>query len=218
MDAKEIELRGKALTKAFVGGDPPSTLLGILGDLRTRVSATEELLRSTRIGVIVNKVKQHKDPEVARNAGELVSKWRVDVRKAGAGSSAAAKGSGNDKSATANGSARSPTGNGSGGGGGGGGGGGVGVGENGSKTKTKSSVPPDQRSAKADKVDVNVTGNATRDNCLRLMYDGLALMTEECRWHSTFFRHTLCQLLRPEPLSYFLSCHEDHGQPSQACR
>ena len=175
MDAKEIELRGKALTKAFVGGDPPSTLLGILSDLRTRVSATEELLRSTRIGVIVNKVKQHKDPEVARNAGELVSKWRVDVRKAGASSSAASKGSGGDRSVSANGSAGSPAGNGAGGGGGG-------SGENGTKPKTKSSVPPDQRSAKADKVDVNVTGNATRDNCLRLMYDGLALMTEKCRF------------------------------------
>ena len=165
MDAKEIELRGKAITKAFVGGEPPSTLLGLLEDLKTRVSATEELLRSTRIGVIVNKVKQHKDPEVARNAGELVSKWRVDVRKAGA-TSHASRSSGDDKHGTANGSATTTAGNGN--------------TDNKPKTKTKSTVPPDQRSAKADKVDVNVTGNATRDQCLRLMYDGLAQMTEEC--------------------------------------
>lgn len=172
MDAKEVELRGKAVTKALTGGDPPSTLLSLLDELKKGVVASEELLRSTRIGVTVNKLKTHKDPAVARQAGELVSKWRADIKKAGTASgSSTPKGS----SATANGKASpAPT---------------ASPApaakaqqqqqQQGAKAKAKLGVAPENRSSKADGINTDVTGNKTRDNCVKLMYDGLAHMSSD---------------------------------------
>jgi transcription elongation factor S-II len=44
--------------------------------------------------------------------------------------------------------------------------------------KKKHDVPADKRNHKTDKVKYQVTGNEARDNCVRLMYDGLAFMSE----------------------------------------
>ena len=155
MDAKEVELKGKAITKAFASGDPPPVILGLLDELRKGVQASEEILRSTKIGVTVNKLRQHKDPNVTRQASELVAKWRIDVKKN------AAAGSGTSTPKVQNGlssPARSPA---------------------PAKMKAKHNVPPEKRNAKVDKVDTKVTGSPTRDNCLKLMYDGLAFMSED---------------------------------------
>jgi transcription elongation factor S-II len=43
----------------------------------------------------------------------------------------------------------------------------------------KSTVDPAKRNSKADKINTDVTGNQTRDACVKLMYDGLAFMSEE---------------------------------------
>lgn len=69
MDAKEIELRGKAIAKAMQESEPSSSLLKLLGDLKTGVHATEDILRQTRIGVTINRLRTHKDPAVQRAAG-----------------------------------------------------------------------------------------------------------------------------------------------------
>ena len=42
-------------------------------------------------------------------------------------------------------------------------------------------VDPEKRNSKADEVETAVTGNQTRDGCVKLMYDGLAFMSEESR-------------------------------------
>src|SRR5437870_30810 len=81
MDAKEIELKSKALTKAAVSGEPSANLIALLKDLQKGVRPTEDLLRSTKIGIIVNKLKQHKSPDVARLSSEIVSRWRNEVNK-----------------------------------------------------------------------------------------------------------------------------------------
>ncbi|KAF2808531.1 transcription elongation factor S-II [Mytilinidion resinicola] len=154
MDAKEVELRGKAITKSYAAGDPSSTLLDLLKGLREGVRATEDLLRSTRIGVTVNKLRQHKDPTVAKQANELVGKWKTDVRKAASGSATPKAANGIASPAPAVQSSTPP------------------------KIK-KHNVAPENRSHKTDKVDWKVTGNDTRDNCVRLMYDGLAHMSED---------------------------------------
>jgi len=154
MDAKEVELRGKAITKAYAAGDPSSVLLGLLKGLREGVRASEDLLRSTRIGVTVNKLRQHKDPAVAKQSTELVNKWKTDVRKAASGSATPKTTNGTASPAPAAPFAAPP------------------------KTK-KHNVAPESRSHKTDKVDWKLTGNDTRDNCVRLMYDGLAHMSED---------------------------------------
>ena len=149
MEVKDVEAKSKLLQKATGAGEPPANIIKILNDLKTGVVATEDLLRSTKIGVVVNKSKQHKNPDVARLASEIVSKWRNDVNK--------------QKSATpvkrANGTA-SPA-------------------STTAPEKSKSSVPPDQRTWKKDGVEITRTGDKTRDNCIGLIYDGLCHMSEE---------------------------------------
>jgi transcription elongation factor S-II len=120
-----------------------------LNDLKNGVVATEDLLRSTKIGVVVNKSKQHKNPDVARLASEIVSKWRNDVNK--------------QKSATpvkrANGTSSPAPSTGS---------------EKAKDERTSRSTELEERRG-----DIARTGEKTRDNCIGLIYDGLCHMSED---------------------------------------
>ncbi|KAL1960698.1 hypothetical protein VTO42DRAFT_6528 [Malbranchea cinnamomea] len=157
MDAKEIETKAKALTKAVSAGESPTTVVGLLKSLQKGVKPTEDLLRSTKIGIIVNKLKQHKSPEVARLASEIVSKWRSEINKQkGSPPSDSPKSTPNGSSTPVS-TAAAPA----------------------SDNTSKSTVPPDKRSWKADGVDIAVTGNKTRDSCVGLLYDGLCLNSTE---------------------------------------
>lgn len=161
MEVKEIELKSKALTKAATSGEPPQNLIAILKELRTGVKPTEDLLRSTKIGIVVNKLKQHKAPDVARLSSEIVSKWRNEVNKQKATGSPASQRSSHSPKNTPNGTSPAATGNG------------------GSDKAAKSSVPPDKRSWKADQVNTSQTQNRNRDSCIGLMYDGLCFNSTE---------------------------------------
>ncbi|MCJ1352427.1 MAG: RNA polymerase II elongation factor [Icmadophila ericetorum] len=155
MDAKEINEKSKALMKATQAGESPSIIIGILKELKTGVVASEDVLRSTKIGVTVNKSKIHKNPEVARLAAEIVRKWRDDIAKQKGISTTPANakpGRSTPKRGTAS---PAPT------------------FEKSKPTSTAPSVPPDQRTWKKDKIDTAKTGQATRDSCIGLMYDGL---------------------------------------------
>jgi transcription elongation factor S-II len=161
MDAKEIELKSKALTKAATSGELPSTIIAILQELQKGVRPTEDLLRSTRVGIIVNKLKQHKSPDVARLSSEIVSKWRSEVNKQKAsGSPATSRRSSGSPRPAPNGAASpmsvTPT-----------------------DKMSKLSVPPDKRDWKADGVDINVTSRKVRDGCIGLLYNGLCHNTTE---------------------------------------
>ncbi|GES57639.1 transcription elongation factor S-II [Aspergillus terreus] len=162
MDAKEIELKAKALTKAATQNEPAANIVALLKELQKGVKATEDLLRSTRVGIIVNKFKQHKAPEVARLSSEIVSKWRNEVnkQKATGSPSASQRSSGSPRpqpnGTTASSPAATP-----------------------SDKTSKLSVPPDKRTWKADGIDVNQTANRIRDSCIGLMYDGLCLNSTE---------------------------------------
>ena len=175
LEPKDVQRLGADLVKAVSASEPTDVMLSILTSLRTGVTATEDLLRTTKIGITVNKYKVHSTPEVARAAAECVAKWRRDVK-----TNAAA---GGEKGAGKAGKSGSPAGkaeakveaNGSGAGGKAAEG----------KKEFKTSVPLDKRTSVTDKVDTEVTGNAIRDNCLKLMYDGLANMSEECESSSS---------------------------------
>ncbi|KAI9927848.1 hypothetical protein ASPWEDRAFT_557759 [Aspergillus wentii DTO 134E9] len=162
MDAKEIELKTKALTKAATQNEPAANILALLKELQKGVKASEDLLRSTRVGIIVNKFKQHKSADVARLSSEIVSKWRNEVNKqkaSGSPATASQRSSGSPRPArngTASPAAATP-----------------------SDKTSKLSVPPDKRTWKADKVDINQTSNRIRDSCIGLMYDGLCLGSTE---------------------------------------
>lgn len=164
MNPKEIELRGKAIGKAVQENEPSSSILKLLNDLKTGVPhATEDLLRSTRIGVTINRLRQHKDPAVQRLATELVGKWRDEVKKQPKKGGASAP-----SSKPANGAASSPAPPPS----------GTASPAPATQAKKKHDVAPDKRNYKTDKVKYQVTGSDARDNCVRLMYDGLAFMSE----------------------------------------
>jgi transcription elongation factor S-II len=159
LDRKAVEAKGKELTKAAAGGEGSAVIVPLLSQLRNGVQATEELLRSTRIGMIVNRLKAHKDPAVQTTASEIVAKWKADVKKTGSGASTPRP--------TANGTSSpapvpSPAAS--------------------AKGKRKHTVPPERRNVSTDNVNYKVTGNSTRDNCVKMMYDALAFMSEECKW------------------------------------
>ena len=157
MEAKEVIEKSKALQKATAAGEAPSNILRILNELKIGVKASEDLLRSTKIGVIVNRSKQSKDAEVARAASEIVKKWRDDIQKAKGVASPARKASpaaGTDGRPGSNGVKISPTSN-----------------------SDKPSVPPDQRDFKKDGVKVNRTNQEVRDRCIGLFYNGLCFQS-----------------------------------------
>jgi transcription elongation factor S-II len=163
MDAKEIEAKAKALGKAATSNESSTVILGLLKDIQTGVRASEDLLRQTRIGIIVNKFKQSKTPEVARLSSEIVSKWRTEVNKQKqSGGTAASRGSSGSPRPPQNGTGASTP-----------------AGATPSDKVSKLSVPPDKRTWKADGVDVNHTSSKVRDSCTGLMYDGLCLGSTE---------------------------------------
>lgn len=55
-------------------------LVEVLTDLDAKFSPTEQLLRETRIGVAVNKLRSHSDPRVAALVKKMVASWREKVQ------------------------------------------------------------------------------------------------------------------------------------------
>ncbi|MCJ1471250.1 RNA polymerase II elongation factor, partial [Pseudocyphellaria aurata] len=153
METKEVVEKSKALQKATAAGEPPASILNILNELKAGVVPSEDLLRSTKIGVVVNRSKQHKTPEVARLASEIVKKWRDDIQKQKGGSPGANK----KTPATPPTGTSSPAPS--------------------AAEKPKFTVPPDQRNFKKDRIDIARTSQATRDSCIGLIYNGLCHMS-----------------------------------------
>ena len=154
----------KFLTNAVAAQESSKTIRRILNDLGSELTSSgikvgkelvelEELLRSTKIGVVVNHQRKHPGDNVASLATQLVKKWRDDVAKAKAASHSGKK---------------RPTGTAS-----------PAPSSNLSNGKPKLHVPPAEREWKKDKVDINRTHQATRDGCIGLLYNGLCYMSEK---------------------------------------
>ena len=87
----EIVDWAKILTKAAAQGSS-DTIKSILKEIQSGLGSgikvgeewieLEELLRSTKIGIIVNHQRQHPSGEVASLATYLVKKWRDDIKGA----------------------------------------------------------------------------------------------------------------------------------------
>ena len=155
MDAKQVSERAKVLGKAATAGGDSGHIIKILNELKTGVKPSEDLLRSTKIGVIVNRFKQNEDPEVAKLAGGIVKKWRDEVTRTKAGTptpTGSQSTKGNKKMASPSASTDSPV----------------------AQEPAKPTVPPDQRTYQKDGVSIDRTNQATRDSCIGLLYNGLA--------------------------------------------
>lgn len=161
MDRREILSKGSALQKAIQAKEPASNIINILHDLKMNVRPSEELLRATGIGRIVNKVKGMSglDAQVGQLASEIISRWRhvVNEQKLASGTATPNGARSNGTSSPAPGA------------------------KPGTPTPKASSpgVAPDKRNWKVDKVPRDdLTSDTARNNCIGLMYDGLCFGSE----------------------------------------
>jgi transcription elongation factor S-II len=157
MDRREILSRGSALQKAISAREPTANIITILQDLKVNVKPTEELLRSTGIGKIVNKVKgiSTVDPTVQQLASEIISRWRHIVNEQKTLLSGPATPNGARSNGTSSPAPQSkPT----------------------PKAASPPGIDPAKRNWKTDKVPRDeATHDTSRNNCIGLLYDGLAL-------------------------------------------
>jgi transcription elongation factor S-II len=169
-DVKDLLEIAKQITKAMESGDPSSTILALMKPLES-VKVTEDSLRRSKIGVAVTRVRTaNKDPKIGELAGKLVNKWKQEVSRqkaAGAGGSPAAAtkalASTNGAQAASGSPAATPK----------------------TNSDPKKEAPKDRpkvdiekRNTTTDGINFKLTGEPARDGCIKLMYDGLAFMSE----------------------------------------
>ncbi|KZS95290.1 transcription elongation factor [Sistotremastrum niveocremeum HHB9708] len=137
----------KAKIKDLQAATSEPEITDILRNLKKNAVVTEKLLRDTKAGLAVGKLRQHSSKAVADLAKELVKKWKTEVEKekASSGSGASSPANGTKSSSTT------------------------------PKTECESPSPDTKpRSAAADGVVFNHIGDRTRDKCCELVYDALA--------------------------------------------
>lgn len=129
--------------------------VSILQILKKNFQVNESILRESKAGLAVGKLRTHDVKEISDLAKEIVKKWKNEVERAKGGSGS--KSTANAKSTGA--APRKPV---------------------ASATLASGSVTPasngksEVRTAKSDGVKISVSGDTMRDRCIELIYDGLA--------------------------------------------
>ncbi|KAK9454629.1 transcription factor S-II, central domain-containing protein [Dipodascopsis uninucleata] len=75
IDVQEIKSLMVALDKAATAQDT----LDILERLRRDVVPTEKILRETKLGIVVNKLRSHSDKKVSELVKSMVKKWKDEI-------------------------------------------------------------------------------------------------------------------------------------------
>ncbi|KAK3187617.1 transcription elongation factor TFIIS [Lecanicillium sp. MT-2017a] len=161
MDQRELESRIKALNKSVAANESPDNALRLLESLKKEAAPTEEMLRATRAGVYVGKLRSNTNKDIARAAAELVTKWKKLVEQEK--SSKHKTKTGSPASGTASSPAAAPTSATSTGGG----------------SKKAYEGNPETRKYDTDKVDIKRTDSDVRNQCIGLLYNGLAYRSTE---------------------------------------
>ncbi|KAG6013084.1 hypothetical protein E4U43_007493 [Claviceps pusilla] len=164
MDQRELEARVKALTKSVAANEAPENAIKLLELLKKDARPTEEMLRATKAGVFVGRLRANPNKEIARAASDLVIKWKKLVEAEKKQKSKL----GSPSSAPASSPAATP-GSASGGGGGGGGGG----------PKKAFAGNPETRRHETEGVDIQRTESKVRNSCIGLIYNGIAYLSSE---------------------------------------
>ncbi|KAK7984137.1 hypothetical protein PG989_011539 [Apiospora arundinis] len=154
LDAREVANRVKAL-QGSVGKSDPADIVSQIETLKKEVAPSEEILRTTKAGILMGKLRQNPNKDIARAATEVVAKWKKAVEQEKAAKKGKASASPAPKPASP---APKP----------------VAAG-----TKKKFEGDPEKRKFQADGVDVKRTGSSVRDNCIGLIYNGLAYRSTE---------------------------------------
>ncbi|KAI0853334.1 transcription elongation factor [Daldinia vernicosa] len=159
MDQRELDARVKALHKAAQSNEPPSAIISIIESLRS-ASPTEEMLRTTKAGIVVGKLRGNANKDIAKIATEVVAKWKkgieLEKKSKGLQSAKVPKGSVSPASKAASPAPKPLAG-----------------------SKKAYEGDSEKRNFKTDKVDINRTGSQVRDNCIGLLYNGLAYRSRE---------------------------------------
>ncbi|KAG5941112.1 hypothetical protein E4U53_007473 [Claviceps sorghi] len=165
MDQRELESRVKALTKSVAANEAPENAIKMLELLKKDARPTEEMLRATKAGVFIGRLRANPNKEIARAASELVIKWKKLVEaekkqksKLGSPSSAPASSPG-----AATGSA--------------GGGGGAAAAAAGPKKAFTGNR--ETRRHETEGVDIQRTESKVRNSCIGLIYNGIAYLSGE---------------------------------------
>ncbi|KEY66514.1 hypothetical protein S7711_04840 [Stachybotrys chartarum IBT 7711] len=158
MDQRELESRVKALTKSVAANEPPENALRLLESLKKDASPTEEMLRATRAGVLVAKLRSNPNKEIARAAAEIVAKWKKLVEQEKQSKLHKAKMS-SPAPAPASSPAMAPA----------------------APTSAKKVFKgdPEKRKFDSDGVDIKRTDSNVRNQCIGLVYNGLAYRSTE---------------------------------------
>ncbi|KAH7027830.1 transcription factor S-II, central domain-containing protein [Microdochium trichocladiopsis] len=161
LDQRELASRIQSIRKAKDSNEPASVVIAALEALRKEGNPTEEMIRNTKAGMFIGKLRTDSNKDIARAAAEVVQAWKkaVEAEKKAKGGSQMAKlqGSASPASIKSGSPAPKPT------------------------TASKNSYTGDieKRHYKTDKIDINRTGSTTRDNIVGLLYNGLAYRSRE---------------------------------------
>jgi len=145
MSASELKKHVKQLQNATTNEDR----VAILKILKKDFQVNEALLRESKAGLAVGKLRSHEAKEVSDLAKEIVKKWKNEVDKAKGGSSS--------KPTNGKPPARKPS-----------------TSVTPAATPPATNGKADIRTAKGDGVKISVPGDTTRARCAELIYDGLA--------------------------------------------
>ncbi|KAF3013481.1 RNA polymerase II elongation factor [Neopestalotiopsis sp. 37M] len=158
MDARELSQRVKTLTSSLGKNDPPADIIAQLEMIKKEPAPTEEILRSTKAGVVIAKLNKNPNKDIAKLASDIVLKWRKSVE---AEKKARANKGQPSPSPAPTAKPASPASKLS-----------AGAGK-----KFEGDVQ--KRDYRREGVDKNRTGNADRDNIIALLWNGLAYRCDE---------------------------------------
>ena len=167
IDQRELDQRVKALMKSVAANEPADNAIKMLENLKQEAQPTEEMLRATKAGVMVNKLRSNGNKDIARGATELVVKWKKLVEQE---KKSKAQSNKNGSPAPTNASlpASSP-----------------GAAATGSASaspamaKKEFTGDPEKRKADTDGVSLERTDSKVRNQCIGLIYNGLAYRSRE---------------------------------------
>ncbi|KAI2641094.1 transcription elongation factor s-ii [Xylaria nigripes] len=158
-EQRELESRIKALHKAQVEKASSASIISLLEGLKKDFRPTEELLRTTKAGLVVGKLRGHTNKEIGKAANDVVAKWRkcVEEEKKVKGLQVAG-GRPRDSTSPASTAAAAPP---------------------APKSITSSGNKayqgdPETRKFSTDSADIKRTDSLIRNNCIGVLYNGLA--------------------------------------------
>ncbi|CCL98876.1 uncharacterized protein FIBRA_00883 [Fibroporia radiculosa] len=158
----------KSLVKALHGASTAEETVNILKTLKQEAKITEAILRESKAGLAVGKLRSHAAKEVSDLAKEIVKKWKTEVereKQQNAGKStpngkvppmrkASVASTSTATSATPSGTPSTPI--------------------TPTMTMANGGSKGELRTAKTDGIKMNITGDKIRDKCVELIYDALA--------------------------------------------